>query len=430
MKKSPLLVFSLICFSSLHIFGQEEEVEITCTDCHSDLVEQTVMHYPAEDACDNCHTSNGNEHPQDGVLGFDLGDEMPALCFLCHDTYTQTNQHVPSEMGECLMCHSPHGSANQGLLIQSPQSTLCAECHDMSITEKTVKHGPVAAGSCSSCHDPHQSENSALLKSEKRSLCFECHETVKREASYSSLHYPFDDDCSNCHETHSAEASGLLNEKMPDLCYMCHDMQSSLESAAVVHKAVNDDKACANCHSPHASEQGMLLLKNGKELCLDCHSEAIEGEERVLSNIGEKVKEGNFIHAAIELDGCSVCHLPHASEQPFLLNSAFPEGLYAEAKVENFDLCFLCHDPQLMLRAVTTTATNFRNGDQNMHFFHIKGVKGRNCNLCHDMHGSANEHLIAEKVWFGQWEMPVEFIVNENGGSCLTGCHAEKQYVR
>ncbi|MCK4993003.1 MAG: hypothetical protein KAS29_21040, partial [Bacteroidales bacterium] len=83
-----------------------------------------------------------------------------------------------------------------------------------------------------------------------------------------------------------------------------------------------------------------------------------------------------------------------------------------------------------MLAEVTTTATNFRNGDQNMHFLHINGTKGRNCNLCHDMHGSPNEHLIADKVMFGNWEMPVGFKALENGGSCLTGCHAEKQYVR
>ena len=430
MKLRFLLPATLIAFSCLFAFGQDETSEYSCTDCHSDLIEYNVMHYPAEDACDNCHMANGKEHPADGVSAFDLGDEMPALCFMCHETYTLTNQHAPSEMGECLMCHSPHGSASQGLLIQSSQTVLCAECHDMSIVEKSVKHGPVDAGSCSSCHDPHQSENSYLLKSEKRSMCLDCHETVKEEMALGSIHYPFEDDCSNCHETHSAEVKGLLTEKSPALCLNCHDMQSTVETAKVVHKILNDERGCANCHSPHASEQAALLLKDNRELCLDCHSKTIETEDRILINIGQKIKDGNMVHGAIDMDGCSVCHKPHAADQPFLLNSAYPDGLYAAATVENFELCFLCHDADLMQTETTDYATNFRNGTHNLHYLHINGEKGRNCNLCHDMHGSANAHLIADKVKFGNWDMPVGFTPNENGGSCLAGCHAEKKYSR
>jgi predicted CXXCH cytochrome family protein len=373
---------------------------------------------------------NGNEHPQDGVPGFDLGDEMPGLCFLCHEEHTKENKHAPVEMGECLMCHSAHGSPNKGLLIQSPESAMCAECHDMSMTELRVKHGPIGGGTCSSCHDPHQSDQSALLKSEKPGLCMQCHTKASLEGGMAILHYPFEDDCANCHTTHSSEQDHLLNEKMPELCYMCHDMQSTIEEAPVVHKVIIQGKGCSNCHSPHASNQGMLLIKEGKALCMDCHSETIETEERTLANIGLSLKEGNFIHGVIEMDGCIVCHSPHTSDNPLLLNGTFPTSTYTAATAENFDLCFTCHDAALMETEVTTDATNFRNGDKNMHFLHINGEKGRNCNLCHDMHGSANEHLIADKVMFGNWDMPVGFKVLENGGSCLTGCHAEKQYIR
>ena len=46
------------------------------------------------------------------------------------------------------------------------------------------------------------------------------------------------------------------------------------------------------------------------------------------------------------------------------------------------------------------------------------------------MHGSQNEHLVAGKVKFGNWEMPLNYNANENGGSCQTGCHSEKKYDR
>ena len=103
MKKPLLYSFSVLCLYSFQLLGQEEEAEFSCTDCHSDLVGQAVMHYPAEDDCENCHMPNGNEHPQDGVSGFDLGDEMPGLCFLCHEEHAKENKHAPVEMGECLI---------------------------------------------------------------------------------------------------------------------------------------------------------------------------------------------------------------------------------------------------------------------------------------------------------------------------------------
>lgn len=430
MKRTPISIIIFLCLLTTNILAQEQTAELSCVDCHSDIVGQAVMHYPAEDACDNCHMSNGNAHPKEGVKGFDMGDELPGLCFLCHEEHAKVNKHAPSEMGECLMCHSPHGSANKGLLLSSPESAMCAECHDMSMTELRVKHGPVASGTCTVCHDPHQSDNPSLLKSEKPQICMQCHTKSSLEAGMANIHYPFDDDCANCHSTHSADQENLLNETMPGLCYMCHDMQAGIEEAAVVHKVVSEGKACSNCHSPHASDQGMFLMKNEKDLCLDCHNKSIETEAKVLSNIAQYLREGNFVHGVIETDGCIVCHSPHMSENPLLLNGIFPTRTYTVAAAENFDLCFTCHDAALMESVATTTDTNFRNLEQNLHYFHIRGEKGRNCNLCHNVHGSVNNHLIADKVMFGQWEMPLEYKSDENGGSCLTGCHAEKQYVR
>ena len=191
MKKQIILVFSIFCLVSFHVFGQDETIEVSCADCHSDLVEQVVMHYPAEDDCENCHMANGNEHPQENVKGFDMADEVPGLCFLCHEEHTMENKHAPSEMGECLMCHSVHGSPNKSLLLSSPQSTLCAECHDMEMTERRVKHKPVADGTCTGCHDPHQSDNMTLLKAEKPALCMQCHSKTSMEAGLANIHYPF-----------------------------------------------------------------------------------------------------------------------------------------------------------------------------------------------------------------------------------------------
>ncbi len=439
MKQQNLILFGAIILICTGVVGQlwkdtpvtpKKQPQVNCMECHFSLTGQEVMHAPVEDACDYCHISNGNDHPMENVIGFDLGDQMPGLCYLCHEEPTKKNQHMPSEMGECLMCHSVHGSPNKFLLVQPQESVICAECHDMSMTEKPVKHSPVANGSCSSCHDPHQSDNSGLLRVEPPDLCLQCHESVKEESGLANQHYPFEEDCSYCHETHSSDQPGLLIEKSPELCYECHDMESTVESAKVIHKVINEKKGCANCHSPHASEQGMLLIEQENDLCLSCHSKTIKTVEKNILNIGQQLEKSTFIHYAIEMDGCTACHNPHVSENFSLLNGSFPEGLYSEAKAENFALCFTCHESEILTSEISSTATYFRNGDQNLHFVHINGDKGRNCNVCHEMHGSVNEHLIRESVWFGNWEMPIEYTSDENGGSCNTGCHAKKNYSR
>ena len=74
--------------------------------------------------------------------------------------------------------------------------------------------------------------------------------------------------------------------------------------------------------------------------------------------------------------------------------------------------------------------TNFRNGEKNLHYLHINGIKGRSCILCHDVHASNNEHLIADKVPFESWWMNLNYKTLENGGSCQPGCHKEKKYTR
>ncbi len=428
IKQRTNLLFSLIFLFSSTVFGQTEEK--SCTDCHASYIEYKTLHAPAEDDCENCHSSNGKKHPQENVKGFDLSDKMPDLCFMCHDEYSKKNIHPPAEEGECLMCHSPHGSNNEALLISAPQSALCFECHDTDITEKRVKHQPAADGNCASCHDPHQSDYSYMLKKEKPALCLDCHTSVQMETKLKNIHPPFDDDCANCHAPHSTDENNLLIEKLPVLCDNCHEIQSTLTDAKVVHKVVNDEKGCANCHSAHASNQRMFLKDEEKKLCLSCHSKTIKTETKSIANIGAFLKKGNYVHAVIEDDGCVICHAPHASNEHLLLNGTFPEGNYTNGKSENFELCFNCHDTELIETERSSTATNFRDGNVNLHYLHINGEKARNCNLCHNVHGATSEHLISSSIRFGEWDMPLLYKAEENGGSCNTGCHAEKKYVR
>jgi predicted CXXCH cytochrome family protein len=333
--KYIIITASMVLLSNITAIAQIGQEKKSCRECHSSLINQKVVHVAAAEECENCHTSNGNQHPKQGTKGFELVEKVPALCFMCHEKNSKVN-----------------------------------------------------------------------------------------------IHPPYADDCTACHETHSADVAKLLVQKTPELCYNCHDMETSIKKAKVVHKAVTDGKGCSNCHSPHASSQEKLMLKAGKEMCLECHNKVITSGNQTFANIGLMLKKGNTVHSVIESDGCVVCHSPHISENPLLLTAAFPAGTYTSAKSQNFELCFNCHDQELLTAVTTTSATAFRNGSQNLHFLHINGEKGRNCTVCHNVHGSPSKHLINQKLMFGKWEMPIQYKPMENGGSCNTGCHAEKSYLR
>lgn len=264
--------------------------------------------------------------------------------------------------------------------------------------------------------------------------CAECHTDILNN---NIKHPPAEESCDNCHQSTGNEhplenVKGFsLIEGIPELCFACHDdVKNFIQNMPVIHKAVIEKKSCINCHSPHSSSEEKLMKTETKELCLSCHNKAISTTDKKLTNMKQLLKISKVIHGAIDLEGCSGCHAAHASRYPSLLKTAFPMGEYAPAQPDSFALCFNCHDQALLVDEVVKTETNFRNENQNLHFTHINGEKGRNCNVCHDMHASQSDHLIADKVKFGNWEMPMNYNSRENGGSCLTGCHSEKKYDR
>jgi predicted CXXCH cytochrome family protein len=293
-------------------------------------------------------------------------------------------------------------------------------------------HQAITDGNCQGCHNPHQADNEKFLNTTRTSsLCRSCHREQRSEARLDHVHSPFKEDCFKCHQPHSSKEAHLLEYKPKELCTSCHaDFVANMHQMPLLHEAVNEQESCLNCHSPHASKQAKMVKGVERELCLNCHSAVIESENRNIKNIGELLAEGNHVHGAIEQNGCTVCHNPHASEKHTLLSGIFPEENYTPADTSNFELCFKCHNKELFQQPLSTTATNFRNDDQNLHYTHINGNKGRSCTLCHNVHGSKSDHLIDEKTAFGNWDMPVKYELMENGGSCSPGCHEKRTYER
>lgn len=396
-----------------------------CLNCHDNIQQQIESKYPhaaAVDDCSNCHAAHSSEKSSL------LNDNIPGLCYTCHETFDKKNGHPPAVEGECLSCHNVHGSENPKLLTEKESRNLCLMCHDLGMENSRVQHAPVIGGECTDCHNPHHSDQNSLLQTEKPQLCFNCHIDLSSSSRMSHRHEPFLDDCFNCHLPHHSQEDHLLVDQSKSLCLTCHDnINEEINSKKIVHGAMKDEVSCIKCHNPHASnEQGMLKDEN-KTVCLSCHDKEIPTPYGSVRDIKTQIENDKHVHEPVK-EGCIDCHKPHAEDNPFLLNEFYAPLKYVPSNANNFEMCFSCHDKQLMTLKRVVVITRFREGDRNLHYVHLQGNKARNCNFCHDVHSSNQEHLIKSKSQFGQWSMPIEYKANLNGGSCLSGCHEKKEY--
>jgi predicted CXXCH cytochrome family protein len=137
-------------------------------------------------------------------------------------------------------------------------------------------------------------------------------------------------------------------------------------------------------------------------------------------------------HEPVAKGRCWDCHVPHSSDYKPYLAAYYPRQFYVPYEEENFSLCFNCHDKNAFLYERTSEATQFRNRDRNLHYFHVnRPDKGRVCKSCHGVHGADQERLLPSRVpGFGRWDIPLRWDENENGATCYVGCHKPKTYDR
>jgi len=224
----------------------------------------------------------------------------------------------------------------------------------------------------------------------------------------------------------------MLTSSIPELCGKCHEKTIRDQQTAVVkHSPVTEESACTNCHDPHAAQESNLLLADGLDICLKCHDKPVKTEKQEFADMKQMLATNPYPHGPIQNRDCSACHNPHGSPYFQLLTNQYAQNFYAPFFISNYDLCFRCHDATLATEEHTTSATEFRDGDRNLHFVHVnRASHGRTCRSCHDAHASATPQLIGATVPFGTWKLPVKFEKTEKGGSCAPGCHAVQKYDR
>lgn len=273
-------------------------------------------------------------------------------------------------------------------------SEVCKTCHaDVWFNfYKNPHYKSIAAGNappertgCEGCHGPGEIHIKArggkttiprafsLMSAGKvLDACLNCHaKDFSRANIRSSSHTQADVVCSNCHSIHrSSTPKFLLARKQSDLCYGCHaNIRTQFEMPAK-HRVNEGFMQCTDCHNPHGAfastwrmgmRRNMVEQASNDERCVRCHTD----------------KRGPFVfeHAAVRVEGCETCHMPHGSMNTRLL-----------IRPVVFTMCLECHNGA-GTAGLQGSGVLTQTGSHNMH-----DPKYRNCTTCHvRIHGSNSD---------------------------------------
>ena len=316
-----------------------------CFSCHNG-----TKAFASKGNCANCH---GNKSPSGAPATPALKDEAvkaPAPAPAPAAAPAAVNQAASA----ALVAPMSKAAAVERLK-QTPYSkegaNTCVGCHDED-NEYPIfplfktKHAAAADprtpfgganNKCESCHGPGSIHIKAK-KDEKRGgsiinfgksawtpvkdqndKCLGCHQTHQRIEWKGSTHEFNQLSCASCHSIHVAKDPVRDRLQQPRVCLTCHKSEESELHLRSRHPVREGKVACSDCHNVHGEDgTGLLVKASSREKCVSCHAE----------------KRGPFLweHAPVAED-CMLCHAPHGTNQPALLNKRVPQ------------LCQQCHDP-------------------------------------------------------------------------------------
>jgi predicted CXXCH cytochrome family protein len=167
---------------------------------------------------------------------------------------------------------------------------------------------------------------------------------------------------------------------------------------------------------------------------MGCHDKELRAADgRTIPNMAAAVAGADLVHGPVAAGQCAACHSVHGSLHARLLKQVDPDMLSPGDgfDIRNYALCFACHD-QNLASPDAPGATQFRDGDRNLHAQHLRSERSHGCSDCHAVHTSRRPRLMADTVAYegSAWNMPVAFVLEPEGGSCAPGCHEQIGYNR
>lgn len=322
----------------------------SCLRCHSRLTTEETgsvklhIHRPLRDAgCGECHRIH---EPRGEKL---LTAAPSELCRRCHQDLAarqdDPSQHPPFAKGRCGSCHEVHASSADHLLRKEPER-LCRTCHSLKSKKMAAAHReiPLRGSGCPTCHDPHSSPDptgNLLFGKEHAPVeageCQVCHSRMEREGYSNVLCLDCHDEgegsfadvhpggvkkgsCLDCHSPHAGYESLFAKRDPTSVCFRCHNRAAFARKNK--HEALG--LGCTSCHDLHDMGSADTKGDGVMELCGQCHEESMKHTH--------PVGKGYIDPRSGETLTCTSCHLPHSSDNDFLLSFDYRR-----------DLCVQCH---------------------------------------------------------------------------------------
>ncbi len=253
--------------------------------------------------------------------------------------------------------------------------------------------------------------------------CAVCHEDLVKAFDRNphallekSPRFSFKNSCESCHGPGEAHASnggdvtkiitfkGTAKKQYNQMCLSCHSKDEEVAGYRGSRHS-KSDLACSDCHRIHTGAPMTRLLKEPiTPLCMDCH---VQTRSQFSKPFHHRVKEGSM--------SCIDCHQPHGGldrhqtrltsfgEEPCLHCHTEKEGPFvfdhAPLKIRN---CQACHEPHgsnntkmLVRSTVRFLCLECHSQSQNVlsvqppSFHDVRSPRYQNCTTCHTkIHGS------------------------------------------
>ena len=229
---------------------------------------------------------------------------------------------------------------------------------------------------CEACHGPGRAHvegggdasqifNFKKVAAQKISEeCLSCHLQGEEQSNFLRGEHGLNTvSCIECHSVHTPKVrTAMLKANQPALCYTCHGEVKAEFNKPFHHKVKEGLMSCSDCHNQHGGfNVRQTRDSTGTDVaCFQCHAD----------------KQGPFVfeHAPVKVEGCTICHTPHGSQNPRLLKRA-------QVHLQ----CLECH-------------SDLPGGAPGTPSFHdVKTARFRSCTTCHvNIHGSNLSPLFFE----------------------------------
>ena len=296
--------------------------EISCQDCHSDIVDKSLHPDPAEvnkslpdfyslEQCTACHEDTLEDYDEGTHGGEDITDEK--------------------EFKYCIGCHDPHYQLSYSdeatkLDLSQPVEIKCSICHDM---QPELPEFSSEDESCMSCHrsvDPEDPKETGYISN----LCFHCH-GKKAEAQKSESFALID-------------VSAYSKNVHADIsCMTCH-----LEAVEFQH-ANQELGDCRRCHLPH--DEKIAHDAHLRVSCEACHLNHVSpikdsGSGQIQWKIDRKPDGISAVHSMLRTDEDAFCRRCHSKG-----NTIGAAAMVLPAKSV---MCMPCHAATFSVGDTTT----------------------------------------------------------------------------